>query len=90
MEYIYLTFKDFEAGRLLESLIFLAVLWFRLKPHLTKIEARMAGLEDAVKLGFNSGELKFNNLENRISVLERVNHGKESVRPEGIRPSYQS
>ena len=77
MEYLLLVFRDFEPGRLLESLIFLGVLLLRLNPHLKKIEARMAGLEDAVKKGFNLGDEKFTNLDTRVSVLEqRGKYGK--------------
>ena len=62
--------SDFQPGRLVESLIFLVVLWKKVLPHLTKIEKRLEGLEDAVKQGFNSGELRFITIEDRISKLE--------------------
>lgn len=69
--------KDFEPGRLLESLIFLAVLLAKLKPHLKRVEDRMAGIEsnmksikDSVNLGFSQGNARFNKIEQRIEILE--------------------
>lgn len=63
--------KDIQPGRLTESLIFLVVLLWRIRPHLRKVEDRLAGLEIAVREGFQSGERRFINVESRLSSLEK-------------------
>ena len=62
--------QDFSAGRLLESLIFLAVLLARFRPHLKKVEDGLQALKTAVEKGFSAGEARFNQLEKRIQDLE--------------------
>lgn len=62
--------QDFSLGRIGESFILLAIIWSRLKPHLKKIEDRLEGLEKALQVGFNSGEIRFSKIESRITVLE--------------------
>jgi len=76
--------KDLSPGRMLESLIVFFVVWNRLKPHLKKIEDRLEGVEKAVNSGFNSGSIRFTQIENRLEILENnknnpiggVSHGK--------------
>lgn len=63
--------KDVSPGRLAEGLVLTFVVWRQVKPHLTKIEERMEGLEKAVKHGFQSGEQRFENIEIRITALEQ-------------------
>ena len=69
--------KDMDKGRLAENLIFLIVLWSRVKPHLKKIEERMAGMEnvmhsfkDTVNESLQSGELRFSKIESRLDFIE--------------------
>lgn len=65
---------DIEPGRLSESLIFLLILWFKVKPHLKLIEDRMQGIEVGVKnLGYKVelADKRFQDLEYRIENLEK-------------------
>jgi hypothetical protein len=71
------TLKDIDKGRLAENLIFLIVLWSRVKPHLKKIEERMAGMEQVmgafkvtVDKSLQSGELRFSKIESRLDFME--------------------
>lgn len=61
---------DLSAGRMLESIVLLTIIWRKLRPHLEKIEKRLEGLEGAVTTGFNAGEQRFTKIEQRINVLE--------------------
>ena len=63
--------NDVSPGRLIETLIALVVIWSRVKPFLTKYDQRLANLEKAVSDGFKNGETRFQNIENRVSVLEQ-------------------
>lgn len=69
--------KDMDKGRLAENLIFLIVLWSRVKPHLKKIEERMAGIENVmttfkstVDESLHNGDLRFSKIESRLDFLE--------------------
>lgn len=62
---------ELSPARILESMLILFVIWRKVKPHLTKIEERMAGLEKALREGFNTGNIRFLNLENRVKELEK-------------------
>ena len=69
--------KDIQPGRLIESLIFLAVLMWKIKPHLKRVEDRMAGIEtamksmkDSVTMGFAQGNARFSRIETRLDLLE--------------------
>lgn len=69
--------KDMDKGRLAENLIFLVVLWWKVKPHLTKIEERMAGIEkgmmnfkSTVDSALNAGDVRFQKIESRLDFLE--------------------
>lgn len=71
------TLRDIDKGRLAENLIFLIVLWSRVKPHLKKIEERMAGMEDVMRTfkasvdeALHSGELRFSKIESRLDFIE--------------------
>lgn len=68
---ISLVFSDFQPGRVIESLVFLFVLWKKVGPHLTKIEDRLKGLEKAVATGFSAGEDRFIKIEDRLLILEK-------------------
>lgn len=77
MDLVFLILNDIQPGRLSESLIFLAVLWWKVRPHLKKIEERMEGMERGLKgiesrmsEGFRMGEERFQNLESRVYKLE--------------------
>lgn len=81
MEIFSLLFKDFQMGRLIESLIFLAVLMTRVKPHMKKLDDRMGAIETSVKTivesvtqGFQSGETRFGNIEGRLDKIEKTDH----------------
>lgn len=70
-------FSDIQPGRLVESLIFLSAMWWKVKPHLNKIEARMSGMETALNTmnanmskGFAEGDKRFDRLETRVETLE--------------------
>lgn len=74
---LFSIFHDFQTGRMIESLIFLFVLWNRVKPHFKKIEDRMEGMEIAVKSltqtmtsSFEAGEQRFSNIEKRLDAIE--------------------
>lgn len=76
-DFIILVIKDIQPGRLVESLIFLGVLLWRLAPHLKKMEDRMLGVEDglrslnvAMTKGFDSGTARFESIESRLEKLE--------------------
>ena len=69
--------KDIDKGRLAENLIFLIVLWSRVKPHLKKIEDRMLGIENVmttfkttVDESLQHGDLRFSKIESRLDFLE--------------------
>lgn len=71
-----------QPGRLLESLIFLAVLLWRIKPFFNKVEQRLAGVEKAVVEGFKEGSQRFLQIETenkeireRLTVLEGGKNG---------------
>lgn len=77
MEFIADIFEGFQTGRLVESLIFLGVLWIKVKPHLKRVEDRMAGIENSmaginqtVTMGFQSGETRLSAIENRLDKIE--------------------
>lgn len=59
-------------ARLLESLVLLAILWRKLKPHLDKIEERMSGIEMSIRSGFQSGEERFSKIESRLGKVENA------------------
>ncbi len=76
--------SDIQPGRLIESMIFLAVCIWKIKPHLLKIETRMQGLEncmnsikDNVSLGFTQGNARFNRIETRLEILESTPKTKQ-------------
>ena len=80
--------KDMDKGRLAENLIFLIVLWSRVKPHLKKIEERMAGMEnvmqsfkDTVTESLHTGELRFSKIETRLDFLESAGEHEVSGQP---------
>lgn len=75
-ELILLVGKDIQPGRLVESLIFLGVLLWRIRPHLKRVEERLAGLEKAVTDGFKSGEQRFKGIEDRVTQLEKTQGGQ--------------
>lgn len=67
-----------DKSRLMEGFIFLAVCWVKVKPHLEKIEARMAGIESnmgsvstKVESGFKSGESRFMQIEKDVADLKK-------------------
>lgn len=71
--------SDIQPGRLVESLIFLCVLLWRIKPHLTRVEQRMKGIEGCMNRlecsmtkGFNAGEQRFDDLEDRLTEVEAM------------------
>lgn len=73
--------RDMDKGRLAENLIFLIVLWSRVKPHLKKIEERMAGIENVmtnfkstVDESLHNGEQRFTKIESRLDRVENITH----------------
>jgi hypothetical protein len=72
-----------EPGRLIESLIFLVVLLWKLNPHLKKIEDRMEGIENAVREKFVAGESRFEEIETRLDSLETNLSGSENGKSMG-------
>lgn len=69
--------QDLSPGRLFESVILLSLIWKKLGPHLKVIENRLggieskcSGLEKAMTNGFNQGELRFKQIEGRLTDLE--------------------
>lgn len=73
---------DLSLARMVESLVLLTIIWNRLKPHLTKLEDRLAGLEKTIKSGFDNGEQRFQNIERRINDLETQKE-KQDARSNG-------
>lgn len=61
---------DVSPGRIAESFVLLWVIWRKLRPHLTKIEDRIAGVEKALLNGFNDGEIRFQRIEADIEKLK--------------------
>lgn len=60
-----------------QMMVIFTIVWWKLKPHLNKIEERFSGIEtklgemnNAVVKGFANGELRFKNLETRVEKLE--------------------
>lgn len=77
--YVFDIIRDIDKGRLAENLIFLIVLWSRVKPHLKKIEERMAGIEHGMNSFKNSvdnalvaGDKRFSSIESRLDKIESV------------------
>lgn len=68
---VYSIFKDVSMGRMTESIIIVIIVWYKIKPHLTNVEQRLKGLEDALTKGFSSGEIRFKAIENRLDELEK-------------------
>lgn len=68
---------DIQPGRLVESLIFLFVLIWRIKPHLKKVEDKMEGmeqglinLEKSMSISFKNGEKRFTQIESKIESID--------------------
>lgn len=61
---------EISIGRMVEAYMLLHIIMHMLKPHLKKIEDRIAGLETAIRDGFKSGESRFDGLEKRVTILE--------------------
>lgn len=73
MDLILSVFTDIQPGRLTESLIFLCVLWWKVKPHLKRIEDEMGGMKIQlvnINESMKVGEKRFENIEGRLVVLE--------------------
>jgi hypothetical protein len=78
MELLLSVLTDMQPGRLVETLIALGALWWKVSPHLNKIEARMSGMETALNTmnanmskGFAEGDKRFDRLETRVETLEQ-------------------
>lgn len=85
--------KDMDKGRLAENLIFLIVLWSRVKPHLKKIEERMAGMESVMRTfqatvheSLQHGDLRFSKIESRLDFLESSSDDENSSQPNKPNP----
>lgn len=81
--------RDMDKGRLAENLIFLIVLWSRVKPHLKKIEDRMLGIEkvmttfkNTVDESLHLGEIRFSKIESRLDFMESCD---DDERPNNIK-----
>lgn len=77
-ELIHTLIKDIQPGRLLESLVFLTFLLYKIKPHLKQADKRMQSIEgtvkeikDTVTLGFAQGNARFTRIETRLDLLEQ-------------------
>ena len=57
-------------ARLTESVMLLGIIWWKLKPHLKKIEDELAKLNANMKNGFEAGEIRFTKIEMRVERLE--------------------
>ena len=76
MEFLLAIIGDIQPGRLVESLIFLGVCWWKVKPHLVKVETRMDGIEknlstinSTMSAGFAAGEKRFAQIEENVTQL---------------------
>lgn len=79
--YVFDILGSIDKGRLAENLIFLVVLWSRVKPHLKKIEDRMAGIEkvmttfkSTVDESLDKGAERFTKIESRLDRVENITH----------------
>jgi hypothetical protein len=61
---------DSNPARLTESVMLLGIIWWKLKPHLKKIEDELAKLNANMRDGFQAGEVRFAKVEGRIDRLE--------------------
>ena len=84
--------KDIQPGRLIESLIFLGVLMWKIKPHLKMVESRMAGIEsamksmkDSVNMGFAQGNDRFAKIETRLDLLDHKLKNGDKVVSDGAK-----
>lgn len=70
-------FVDANPARFAESLVLLAIAWWRVKAamsdHLTKIETSLEKLSKAVSDGFSAGERRFGVIEGRLLLIETKN-----------------
>lgn len=63
--------SDIQPGRMFETLVFLALLWYKVRPHLETIEKRMKGLEDALNKGLAVSEVRFETIERKINTIDK-------------------
>lgn len=68
-----------DKSRLLEGFIFLIVCWRHVRPHLEKVESRLASFEDSFKkftdevtLSFSNGEARFKQHQDEIEKLKKL------------------
>lgn len=80
-----------DKSRMMEGFIFLAVCWIKVRPHLEKIEARMAGIETnmgnvstKVESGFKSGESRFQAIEKDVEFLKKNIEPKIQPKPTNV------
>lgn len=90
IEPIFMIFSDIQPGRLIESLIFLGVLIWKLQPHMKRIEDRLMGLEKGLEklessmtTSFMAGEQRFSGLEHRLELLDDRISNIEHKTPQG-------
>ena len=62
--------SESNPARLGESVMLLGIIWWKLKPHLKKIEDELAKLNANMQNGFAAGEVRFEKIESRVARLE--------------------
>lgn len=73
MDLVMWVLKDMEPGRMVEGFVYLMLLFWKVKPHLTRVEQQMAGVVDELKkinVRLEHGEERFDKIESRLSKLE--------------------
>lgn len=73
MDLVMWVLQDMEPGRMVEGLIYLMVLFWKVKPHLNKVEQQMAGVVtelQKINMRLAHGEERFDKIEDRLNKLE--------------------
>ena len=73
MDLVVWVLKDMEPGRMVEGFVYLMLLFWKVKPHLTRVEQQMGGVVDELKkinVRLEHGEERFDKIESRLFKLE--------------------
>jgi hypothetical protein len=80
---------DISLGRMAESIVLLAIIWRKLKPHLDNFEAKLGALDKSLKESLTNDENRFQKVESRITALEKTKGETydQSIRPSRLAPT---
>lgn len=62
--------SESNPSSLVQSLIIFFIVWWKVKPHLTRIENEIRQINSNMQTGFRAGEERFSKIEDRVSRLE--------------------